>query len=62
MDALSAKLMEMGVNIKEGADFIRVRCDGRPRAVRIKTMPYPGFPTDLQQPSTVLLSSAEAPV
>ncbi len=59
MDALSAKLMEMGITVKEGADYIRVKCEGRPKAVRIKTMPYPGFPTDLQQPSTVLLSTAQ---
>lgn len=59
MEALSAKLMEMGVGVKEGADYLKVHCDCRPRPVRIKTMPYPGFPTDLQQPVTVLLSTAE---
>lgn len=59
MEALSAKLMEMGVHVEEGADYIRVWCDSRPRAVKIKTMPYPGFPTDLQQPATALLSTAE---
>ncbi|MEA4854746.1 MAG: UDP-N-acetylglucosamine 1-carboxyvinyltransferase [Christensenella sp.] len=59
MEALSAKLVEMGVTVKEGADFIQVKCEGRPKAVKIKTMPYPGFPTDLQQPATVLLSTAE---
>jgi len=59
MEALSAKLMEMGVKVKEGADYIRVSCDSRPNSVRIKTMPYPGFPTDLQQPATVLLSTAK---
>lgn len=59
MEALSAKLMEMGIHIEEGADYIRVWSDKRPKAVKIKTMPYPGFPTDLQQPATVLLSTAE---
>ncbi|MEG2958004.1 MAG: UDP-N-acetylglucosamine 1-carboxyvinyltransferase, partial [Christensenellaceae bacterium] len=59
MEALSAKLIEMGVTVEEGADFIRVKCDKRPKAVKIKTMPYPGFPTDLQQPPTVLLSTAQ---
>ncbi|MEF9989757.1 MAG: UDP-N-acetylglucosamine 1-carboxyvinyltransferase [Christensenellaceae bacterium] len=59
MEALSAKLIEMGVTVEEGADFIRVKCDKRPKAVKIKTMPYPGFPTDLQQPATVLLSTAQ---
>ncbi|MBD5560279.1 MAG: UDP-N-acetylglucosamine 1-carboxyvinyltransferase [Clostridia bacterium] len=59
LDALTAKLLEMGVIVEEGADYLRVRTEGRPHAVRIKTMPYPGFPTDLQQPATVLLSTAE---
>lgn len=58
MEALTAKLEEMGVTIQEGADFIRITCDKRPKAVKINTMPYPGFPTDLQQPATVLLSTA----
>ena len=59
MEALSAKLMEMGVNVEEGDDTIRVTCPQRPKHVTIKTLPYPGFPTDLQQPATVLLSTAE---
>lgn len=59
MEALTAKLIEMGVRVDEGADYLRVRSEKRPRAVRIKTMPYPGFPTDLQQPATVLLSVGE---
>ena len=58
MDALTAKLLEMGADVEEGADYIRVRCEKRPRAVHIKTLPYPGFPTDLQQPATALLSTA----
>lgn len=58
MEALTAKLLEMGVQVDEGADFLRVRTPRPLRAVRIKTMPYPGFPTDLQQPATVLLSTA----
>ena len=59
MDALTAKLMEMGVHVEEGDDSIRVVCDCRPNHVSIKTLPYPGFPTDLQQPATVLLSTAK---
>lgn len=58
MEALSAKLIEMGVQVEEGEDYIRVTAQGRPKAVNIKTLPYPGFPTDLQQPITVLLSTA----
>ncbi len=59
MEALSAKLIEMGVTVEEGDDSIRVTCNRRPKHVNIKTLPYPGFPTDLQQPATVLLSTAD---
>jgi UDP-N-acetylglucosamine 1-carboxyvinyltransferase len=58
LEAVSAKLMEMGMNVIEGEDFIRVIGTSRPRPVQIKTLAYPGFPTDLQQPFTVLLSVA----
>lgn len=58
MEALSAKLLEMGVSIEEFDDALRIHCSERPRAVSVKTYPYPGFPTDLQQPTTVLLSTA----
>ncbi len=58
MEALSAKMLEMGINVEEGSDYIHVVCDKKPKAVHIKTLPYPGFPTDLQQPATVLLSTA----
>ena len=59
MDSLIAKMKEMGIKIIESADTIRVVCEERPKAVHIKTLPYPGFPTDLQQPTTVLLSTAK---
>ena len=63
LEAISAKLMECGVAVSEGDDgrdfFIRVSADKRPRAVNIKTLPYPGFPTDLQQPMMALLATAE---
>ncbi len=59
MEALSAKLMEMGITVEESDDSLRVTCFKRPKHVSIKTLPYPGFPTDLQQPTTVLLSTAE---
>jgi len=60
MEALTAKLTEMGIHIEEGEDYIRVcgNADERYRHANIRTMPYPGFPTDLQQPVTVLLSTA----
>ncbi len=63
LEAISAKLMESGVHVTEGDDgrefYIRVNCDKRPRAVNIKTLPYPGFPTDLQQPMMAFLSKAQ---
>lgn len=63
LEAISAKLMECGVAVTEGDDgrdfFISVSADKRPRAVNIKTLPYPGFPTDLQQPMMALLATAE---
>ena len=63
LEAISAKLMECGVTVTEGDDgrdfFIRVSADKRPRAVNIKTLPYPGFPTDLQLPMMALLATAE---
>ena len=61
LDAISAKLMESGVKVIEGDDgrefFLRITADSRPRGVNIKTLPYPGFPTDLQQPMMAYLSS-----
>lgn len=58
MEALSAKLLEMGAIVQEGDDYLRVAAPNRLRGVTIKTLPYPGFPTDLQQPISVLLAIA----
>ena len=58
MEALSAKLLEMGVNITSEDDWIRVRSNRVFRAVNVKTQGYPGFPTDLQQPLSALLTVA----
>lgn len=59
LEAISAKMKEMGIEIHEFEDSIRIKCDKNPKAVNIKTLPYPGFPTDVQQPMSVLLCSAE---
>lgn len=59
MDSLSAKLSEMGCKIEEGDDYIRVISDKNLIATNIKTMVYPGFPTDLQPQMTTLLSLAK---
>lgn len=58
MEALTAKLLEMGVQVSEMDDAIRVRTVRGHRAVNIKTQEYPGFPTDLQQPMSALLTKA----
>ena len=54
-----AKLKEAGVSIAEDVNGIRVWCDKAPRAVDIKTMPYPGFPTDMQAQFMAMLAVAE---
>lgn len=59
MDSLSAKLKEMGCQIVEGDDFIDVISNGKLTATRVKTMAYPGFPTDLQPQMVVGLAKAE---
>ena len=58
MEALTAKLLEMGVQVSEMDDAIRVRTVRGHRAVNIKTQEYPGFPTDLQQPMSAMLTKA----
>ncbi len=58
MEALSAKLLEMGVRVSDSDDAIRVRTSSAHRAVNVKTQVYPGFPTDLQQPMSALLTTA----
>ncbi len=58
MEALSAKLLEMGVRVTDSDDAIRVRISSAHRAVNVKTQVYPGFPTDLQQPMSALLTTA----
>ena len=59
MDSLVAKLIEMGCEIEEGDDFIRVKSNGNLNATNVKTMVYPGFPTDLQPQMTTLLAVAK---
>lgn len=58
MESLSAKLLEMGVNVTSEDDWIRVRSNRVYRSVNVKTQGYPGFPTDLQQPLSALLTVA----
>ncbi|MBQ2661808.1 MAG: UDP-N-acetylglucosamine 1-carboxyvinyltransferase [Clostridia bacterium] len=64
LEAISAKLMESGIRVTEGDDdnefFITVSGrNAKPRAVNVRTFPYPGFPTDLQQPMMAFLTTAD---
>jgi len=59
MESLSAKLSEMNINIQQDDDWIRVRGTDNLKNVNIKTLPYPGFPTDLHPPSAILLCVAK---
>ncbi|HHX62779.1 MAG TPA: UDP-N-acetylglucosamine 1-carboxyvinyltransferase [Epulopiscium sp.] len=59
MESISAKLTEMGVILDEGDDFIRVRAPEILKPTNVKTLPHPGFPTDLQPQMAVLLSVAK---
>ena len=58
MEALTAKLLEMGVQVTDTDDAIRVRSERPHRSVNLKTQEYPGFPTDLQQPMSAMLTCA----
>ncbi|WP_314605235.1 UDP-N-acetylglucosamine 1-carboxyvinyltransferase [Pseudoramibacter alactolyticus] len=60
MESVTAKLREMGAEVTVEGDGLRVKNNKeRLKACRIKTLPYPGFPTDLQQPMAVLMAIAE---
>ena len=59
LESISAKLLEMGAKVEEGDDSVRVYVDGDLKGVNLKTAPYPGFPTDVQQPRCTLLSTAK---
>jgi UDP-N-acetylglucosamine 1-carboxyvinyltransferase len=59
MTALIAKMREMGVEITELDEGIRVRAPKTLKAVDIKTMPHPGFPTDMQSQMMALMLTAE---
>ena len=58
IDSLLSKLEEIGVNMEVGADYVIVSKPDNYKATNVKTAVYPGFPTDLQQPFTVLLTQS----
>lgn len=55
------KLEEIGADVQRGDGEVRVSMRARPRPLDLVTLPYPGFPTDLQPMMMVLLSQAEGP-
>lgn len=57
--AVASKLRDAGADVEEGADYVRVQAPNRLQGIRIKTMPHPGFPTDMQQPMAACLTVAE---
>ena len=59
MDCITAKLVEMGVEVEELEDTLLVRRTNKLRRTNVKTLPYPGFPTDMQPQITAVLSLAE---
>lgn len=59
MECITAKLMEMGVEVEEEGDSLIVRRNGPLQRTNVKTMPYPGFPTDMQPQIAAVLSIAQ---
>lgn len=58
LESISRKLIESGATVIDFDDKIKVKMDGRARHANIKTMPHPGFPTDMQPQFTTLLAMA----
>ena len=59
LESITAKIIEVGGSVEDYGDSIRVYCKHRPTKANIKTLPYPGFPTDMQSQMGVILSIAE---
>lgn len=59
LDSLTSKIIEIGGNVEYNSDTIHIWADKRPCKTSIKTLPYPGFPTDLQPQMGVVLALAE---
>lgn len=59
LESISAKLIEVGCTVEEFDDCVRVTRTGKLRNTQIKTLPYPGFPTDMQPQAGVTLSLSE---
>ncbi len=59
LESITAKLLEMGCEVTEGNDYIRVKAEGPLKPTTIKTQVYPGFPTDMQPQMLALLTTVE---
>lgn len=59
LESITAKIIEVGGTVEDYGDSIRVYSKKRPTKANIKTLPYPGFPTDMQSQMGVLLSIAD---
>ena len=59
LESITAKLLEMGCKLVEGDDWIRVIAEGEVGSTNVKTLPYPGFPTDMQTQIAVALALAK---
>ena len=59
LESITAKIIEIGGNVDCNGDHLRVWCNKRPNIAIIKTLPYPGFPTDLQPQMGVVLALAD---
>lgn len=59
LEAMTAKLMEIGCDVEEFDDAVRVSARGRLDRTQVKTLPYPGFPTDMQPQISVVLALAK---
>lgn len=59
LESIMSKLSEMGATVTEYDEAVRVTMSGRPRRCNVKTMPHPGFPTDMQPQIATVLAIAE---
>ena len=58
-EPVAAKLREAGIQVDTVGEQVRVQSDGRFKAVDVKTLPYPGYPTDMQPQTMAMLSCAQ---
>ena len=59
LESIVAKLIEAGATVEQFDEAVRVKMERRPRRCQVKTMPHPGFPTDMQPQMATLLTIAE---